>query len=180
MNRHFRGSEEAVRSAICNWIEEQYDLECFDPADWIDLEYAPLSQLDDEGHRHAQIDPEHPLWDYLDDESQEAQRQNKSQNYLIWKGDPRKDQKVIVTHFGPFSAWKKIQDFKEKLRGLMNEFRKEHNSLGIFKKEDFLNMDSEEEQHVAQRCKNLGSRVALLPRKFLVCPEFFWGPNRKT
>ena len=91
MNRHFRGSEEAVRLAIRNWIEEKYDLECFHPTDCIDLEYAPLSQLDARGHRVAKIHPDHPLWDFLDDESQEAQRRNKSQNYLIWKGDPRKD-----------------------------------------------------------------------------------------
>ena len=32
----------------------------------------------------------------------------------------------------------------------------------------------------SQRHKNLGSRVALLPRKFLVRPKIFWTYNRKT
>ena len=117
MTRHFRGQEEAVHWAIKNWIEARYNPECFDPVDYMDPECPLLVRLAKKGFRLARIHPNHPLWKYLDDKSQEAERNNKAKNYLIWKGDPRKAKEVVVTHFGPFSNKEKIEGFDEDLSG---------------------------------------------------------------
>ena len=113
MNKHCRDPVHDSLNAIAKWIAAQTPGENFElPGEEVDLEYpfhVILSAIT--GARIARIHEGHPLWRYLDDQSQASETSGRSLNYLIWI--PDSSSKITVTHFGPFSRKRKVEKLEE-------------------------------------------------------------------
>jgi len=100
MTKHYTNPEEQALHGIAEWIEEN----TLDISNW--LTNGPLWViLNVYRIKVARIDPGHPLWKYLDYESQHRELNGMKQNYLMWHGGAEyigDRRPIIVTHFGPF------------------------------------------------------------------------------
>ena len=83
MTKHYREPEPDALWSIAEWIRDNYDGSLFDLLEAI-KSFPHLVVLAASGRfRLARIAPCHQLWEYLDDESQEAEMSGKSKNFLI-------------------------------------------------------------------------------------------------
>eukprot|EP00095_Tigriopus_kingsejongensis_P003765 maker-scaffold965_size75845-snap-gene-0.10 protein:Tk03765 transcript:maker-scaffold965_size75845-snap-gene-0.10-mRNA-1 annotation:"hypothetical protein S-MbCM7_008" len=111
-----KGTELAC-SAIADWIMDNLEADS-----WLN---SPLWMISG-GYRFVPIPLGHPLHLLLDSESQS----NRFPNWLIFRGHPKSDDLIKVTHFGPFGS-KQNKKFKDDLDKTQRKLEKIIHLLGL-------------------------------------------------